>query len=183
LLDPPPWSKIRIVILSMAIVWRAARLLRAGASGVIPGFLILWTSTAAAATPSRPAAQVDFNRQIRPILSDHCFACHGPDEGKRKAGLRLDREEDAFRTLKSGRAALVAGKPEDGTLVERILTKDPDEVMPPPEHGKPLSPAQVELLQAWVRQGARWHRPGSRMPGGRAMPSTPSSCPASSPRV
>jgi mono/diheme cytochrome c family protein len=158
LLDPPPWSKIRIVILSMAIVWRAARLLRAGASGVIPGFLILWTSTAAAATPSRPAAQVDFNRQIRPILSDHCFACHGPDEGKRKAGLRLDREEDAFRTLKSGRAALVAGKPEDGTLVERILTKDPDEVMPPPEHGKPLSPAQVEVLQAWVRQGARWQQ-------------------------
>ena len=102
--------------------------------------------------------RVDFNRQIRPILSEHCFACHGPDEGKRKAGLRLDRQEDAFQTLKSGQHALVAGQPEKSTLVERILTKDPDEIMPPPKHGKPLSPAQIELLQQWVRQGAGWQQ-------------------------
>ncbi len=102
--------------------------------------------------------RVDFNRQIRPILSEHCFTCHGPDEGKRKAGLRLDRQEDAFQRLKSGHHALVAGKPESSTLVERILTKDPDEIMPPPEHGKPLSAAQIELLQHWVRQGAAWQQ-------------------------
>ena len=105
-----------------------------------------------------PEPRVDFNRQIRPILSEHCFTCHGPDEGKRKAGLRLDRQEDAFQKLKSGHHALVAGKPEASGLVERILTKDPDEIMPPPQHGKPLTQAQIELLQQWVRQGAAWQQ-------------------------
>ena len=111
-----------------------------------------------AGTAPTSEPRVDFNRQIRPIFSEHCFACHGPDEGKRKAGLRLDRQEDAFQTLKSGQHALVAGQPEKSTLVERILTKDPDEIMPPPKHGKPLSPAQIELLQQWVRQGAGWQQ-------------------------
>ena len=111
-----------------------------------------------AGTVPKSEPRVDFNRQIRPIFSEHCYACHGPDEGKRKAGLRLDRQEDAFQTLKSGQHALVAGQPEKSTLVERILTKDPDEIMPPPKHGKPLSPAQIELLQQWVRQGAGWQQ-------------------------
>src|SRR5881628_1127331 len=88
---------------------------------------------------SRIAFAIDFNRDIRPILSDHCYACHGPDEGKRKAGLRLDQNESAFSKLKSGDHAIVPGDLERSTLVERVTSNDPDEVMPPPLEGKALS--------------------------------------------
>src|SRR6476661_7241875 len=84
-------------------------------------------------------AAVDFNREVRPILSEHCYACHGPDEGKRKAGLRLDREEEAFKELKSGERALVSGDLEKSAMVKRITTTDQDDIMPPIKHGKPLS--------------------------------------------
>ena len=144
------------VTLSLAIAYRALRNRLLGFGWGV--FLGLWAAALEAGTGARPTPPVDFNRQIRPILSEHCFACHGPDEGKRKAGLRLDRQEDAFLKLKSGQYALVAGKPESSTLVERILTKDPDEIMPPPQHGKPLSAAQIDLLQQWVRQGAAWQQ-------------------------
>src|SRR6266496_3480113 len=97
---------------------------------------------------------IDFNRDIRPILSDHCYACHGPDDSKRKAGLRFDRPEEALKTLKSGNRAIVPGDVEKSTLVQRLTSRDPDEVMPPPKEGKPLRAAQVELLIRWVREGA-----------------------------
>ncbi len=115
----------------------------------------------AAAVPPTPA---DFNREIRPILSEHCYTCHGPDEAKRKAGLRLDRQEDAFRVLKSGQAALVAGSPEKSSLVARIETQDADDLMPPPDHGKPLKPGQVALLRRWVQEGAAWQNHWSFIP-------------------
>ncbi|MEI6342229.1 MAG: DUF1553 domain-containing protein [Verrucomicrobiota bacterium] len=102
------------------------------------------------------AAPIDFNRDIRPILSEHCYTCHGPDEGKRKAGLRLDVKEEAFKALKSGRRAVVAGDAKASSLVERVESKDPDEVMPPPQGGKPLAPAQVAVLRRWVESGAEW---------------------------
>ena len=126
---------------------------------VLLGFLG-FASFGAAAKDAAP----DYNRDVRPILSDHCYTCHGPDEGKRKAGLRLDREDDAFRELKSGQHALVKGDPKRSTLVERILTKDPDDIMPPPEHGKPLSPKQVEVLERWVASGAAWREHWSFIP-------------------
>src|SRR5688572_6660163 len=69
--------------------------------------------------------ELDFNRDIRPILSDHCYACHGPDENKRKAGLRLDRPEEALQTLKSGHRAIVPGDVEKSTLVQRLTSRDP----------------------------------------------------------
>src|SRR5947207_2414919 len=97
---------------------------------------------------------LDFNRDIRPILSDHCYACHGPDENKRKAGLRLDRPEEALITLKSGNRAIVPGDVEKSTLVQRLTSGDPDEVMPPPKEGKPLSVEQIKLLTRWVKKGA-----------------------------
>src|SRR5262245_41451405 len=78
--------------------------------------------------PSLRAA-VSCNRNIRPILSDHCYACHGPDEKARKGGLRLDLEQEAIRTLKSGRTAIVARHPETSELVARIKTDDPDDLM------------------------------------------------------
>jgi len=92
-----------------------------------------------AQTPDR-TAKIDFNRDIRPIFSEHCYACHGPDEQKRKAGLRLDVQEDAFKELKSGNHALVAGNPAGSAMVTRITSTDSDEVMPPPKHNKPLKP-------------------------------------------
>ena len=135
----------------------ARRLVRAA------GFACLLPFPTWALTP----APVDFNREIRPILSEHCYTCHGPDENKRKSGLRLDRQEDAFRVLKSGQAALVAGSPEKSSLVARIETKDADELMPPPEHGKPLKPEQVALLHRWVKEGAAWQRHWSFIPPAR----------------
>jgi len=112
----------------------------------------------AAETRGTPAPRIDFNRDIRPILSDHCYSCHGPDEGKRKSGLRLDVQQDAFRELKSGRRALVAGDLKASSLIERVTSSDPDEIMPPPKGGKALTPAQIELLKRWVTAGAEWQR-------------------------
>src|SRR5215213_6463233 len=82
---------------------------------------------------------VRYRRDILPILSDRCFKCHGPDSATRKAGLRLDQPDAARAVLDSGATAIVAGKPADSALVLRIMSKDPDEMMPPPDSGKVLS--------------------------------------------
>jgi hypothetical protein len=101
------------------------------------------------------AQPVDFNRDIRPILSERCFTCHGPDAGQRKAELRLDTRTGLFRS-KDG-TTVVAGKhPEKSELFQRISSKDKDVRMPPAEHGKPLSPEQVALIKLWIAQGAEW---------------------------
>ena len=108
-----------------------------------------------AALPLMGAAPVDFSRQIRPILSENCFFCHGPDEKKREAGLRLDDETEAKKN-RDGVTAIVPGKPEASELLLRILSRDPDEVMPPPKQHKIIPAAQVELLRQWIAQGAPW---------------------------
>ncbi|HEX3135948.1 MAG TPA: c-type cytochrome domain-containing protein [Planctomycetota bacterium] len=95
----------------------------------------VWTSEAP--VPAPLPAKVEFNRDVRPILSDNCFHCHGPDKGHRKAKLRLDVREDAI-TAK----AFVPGKPAESELVKRILTSDPDDHMPPEESHKTLSKRQ-----------------------------------------
>lgn len=107
------------------------------------------------ARPGVPAA-VDFNHDIRPILSDNCFACHGPDDKERKAKLRLDVRADALKPAKSGEPAIVPGDVSKSHLIARILTKDADEVMPPPKTGKKLTPQQIELLKRWVQEGAKF---------------------------
>src|SRR5947208_4385781 len=101
---------------------------------------------------------VDFDRDIHPILSDKCFACHGPDEKERKAKLRLDRKDEAFKPLKSGGYAVVPAHPEKSELLARLTTKDEDDLMPPPKSGKKLTPAQIDLLRRWVAEGASWQR-------------------------
>jgi mono/diheme cytochrome c family protein len=106
--------------------------------------------------PSDDAAKIDFNRQIRPILSENCFACHGPDEKARKAGLRLDTREGAFAALESGEHALVADSPDDSALLFRIEEQDETVVMPPPSSKKALTADQKALLRRWVEQGAEW---------------------------
>jgi hypothetical protein len=104
--------------------------------------------------PSSVRADIDFDRQIRPILSDNCFACHGPDKARRKAGLRLDIREGA---LKSG-TAIVPGKAADSELIDRVSSTDADFRMPPPRTGKRLTPQQVELLRRWINEGAKWSK-------------------------
>ena len=117
---------------------------------------LFWTVAVAGHAAAPPVPSVDFNRDIRPIFSEHCYACHGPDENKRKGGLRLDTKEGAFKELKSGAHALVSGNPHDSALLERILSHDPDEVMPPEKTGKPLSKVQIAVLKRWVEEGAAW---------------------------
>jgi hypothetical protein len=101
------------------------------------------------------AEPISFSRQIRPILSENCFFCHGPDEAKREADLRLDLES-AAKTDREGTIAIVPGHPEKSALLQRILATDPDEVMPPPKLHKTISPAQITLLTSWIKQGAPW---------------------------
>ncbi|WP_425617015.1 PSD1 and planctomycete cytochrome C domain-containing protein [Anatilimnocola sp. NA78] len=108
------------------------------------------------AVPVVAAEPVDFNRQIRPILSGHCFKCHGPDDKTREAGLRLDVPDAAAKKLESGETAIVPGQPTKSELVKRILTSDGDLQMPPAAANKPLSDEQKKLLQTWIEQGAKY---------------------------
>ena len=101
------------------------------------------------------ADEIDFNHDIRPILSAACFSCHGPDEESREADLRLDTHDGVLADL-GDHAAIVPGKPSDSELMRRILSEDPDERMPPTEMGEPLSKQKVDLLRRWIEQGAHW---------------------------
>jgi hypothetical protein len=101
------------------------------------------------------AQTVDFNRDIRSILAENCYQCHGPDAGRRKARLRLDTREGIF-SRREGDAPVVPGKPEASELYRRILSKDPGERMPEPKSGKSLTPRQVALIKNWIEQGAQW---------------------------
>lgn len=114
-------------------------------------------SGAEVAAPAAEVAKLDFNRDIRPILSNKCFRCHGPDEEERggggEHGLRLDTPEGMREDL-GGHFAIVPGKPTESHIIARVLSDDPGEVMPPPEAGQRLTPAEVELLRQWIEQGA-----------------------------
>lgn len=113
----------------------------------VPGMLL-------AAPP--PQVPVDFNRQIRSILAENCFACHGPDEKKRKAGLRLDTKEGAFEELAEGGRAIVPGKPADSVLIKAVTAANARKRMSPAKTGKQLTPPQIDLLRQWIAQGAKW---------------------------
>ncbi|HEV8377474.1 MAG TPA: DUF1549 domain-containing protein, partial [Tepidisphaeraceae bacterium] len=113
------------------------------------------------------AAVIDYAKDIKPILSENCFACHGPDEGKRKAGLRLDVKADALKKLKSGDHAIVPGNLAKSMIVERITTSEEDDHMPPAKTGKTLTAAQIELIKRWVAQGAQWKEHWSFVPATR----------------
>ena len=102
------------------------------------------------------AGEVSFNRDIRPLLSDICYYCHGFDEKHREAGLRLDVRESALAD-NDGVRAIVPGDPGKSELWLRIISEDEDEVMPPPKaHKKPFTREQRELIQRWIEQGATY---------------------------
>ena len=100
------------------------------------------------------AAPIDFNKQIRPILSDRCFLCHGPDADNRKAGLRLDVRDEALKKTDSGRQAIHPEKPMESEIIRRILSTDPDEVMPPPSAKLTVTDDEKAVLQQWISEGA-----------------------------
>ncbi len=110
------------------------------------------------------SANVDFNRDVIPILSNNCFKCHGPDPDNRKANLRLDVREVATKPAESGEIAIVPGKPDDSELVRRIFSDDPDERMPSKQSNKSLTDSQKQLLRRWIAEGAEYEPHWSFVP-------------------
>lgn len=102
--------------------------------------------------------RVDFNRDVRPILSGACLTCHGPDDETREAGLRLDHRESVLHELDSGSVAIVPGDPSASELIARITTDDGDLRMPPAESGQSLTPTQIEILTRWINEGAEYSK-------------------------
>lgn len=125
--------------------------------------------TAASAAESSPSS-LSYNRDIRPILTDSCFACHGPDSAARKASLRLDSFAMATAERKDSKPAIVPGKPEESSLIARIFTTDEDDVMPPVKTKKFLKPEHKELLKRWVAEGAKYEAHWSFIPPVKAEP-------------
>ena len=115
------------------------------------------------------APKVDFRKQIQPLLSEHCSQCHGGDDATREGGLRLDGRDAAVAGGASTKPAIVPGKATESELVRRILSKDPDEVMPPPSFQKPLSPTQIQTLQTWIDQGAEYDKHWAFVPPAKSQ--------------
>ena len=122
--------------------------------------LCMWGCSRSTLSPELQSAlpeRVDYNFHIKPILSDRCFTCHGPDPNTREAGLRLDTPEGFQEPMEStGRPAIVPGKPGKSALIERIYHSDPDEVMPPATSNLSLTETEKALLTRWIEQGAEW---------------------------
>ena len=118
----------------------------------------VWSPAVAAENAPRAAtvSPIDFNRDIRPLLSDRCFSCHGPDAAKRQGGLRLDEPAGASLVLDSGSRGLVPGDVASSEVLARIESTDPDLVMPPPHVGKPVTAAEAEMLGRWIAAGAAY---------------------------
>jgi mono/diheme cytochrome c family protein len=131
--------------------------------------LTLLSLAASAVGPVRGAenqpavSSVEFNRDIRPILSDNCYQCHGPDKAQRKADLRLDTEAGASADL-GGRRAVVAGDVNLSELYQRLVAEDESERMPPVKSGKKLTKAQIDLFHRWIEQGAKWQKHWAFLP-------------------
>jgi len=113
------------------------------------------------------AEDIRFNRDIRPILSENCFFCHGQDPKHREAKLRLDIRAEALMEHDSG-FAIVPGHPEKSEILKRLLSHDADDQMPPPESNRKVSPAQIELIRRWIAQGAPYEKHWSFVPPEKA---------------
>ncbi|MGI8604038.1 MAG: PSD1 and planctomycete cytochrome C domain-containing protein [Verrucomicrobiales bacterium] len=136
--------------------------------------VLLAVATSTLAPDSMASDKVEFNRHIRPILSENCFACHGPDKNARKAGLRLDRRDDAVAVIE-GRRPIVPGNSAESELAKRVTHADMDERMPPAKTNKELTPAQIALLKRWIDEGAEFQPHWSYIPPVRPAVPSPSS--------
>ncbi len=139
--------------------------------------LTLLLATALACSGASAFEPVSFNEQILPILSDRCFSCHGPDSAARKGGMRLDLEEAAKSALENGVIPIVPGKPAASAIMQRILSKDPDEIMPPPESKVSLSSDEAALIGAWISQGAAWEKHWAFLPPRKIPANSPADHP------
>ncbi|MCH7729567.1 MAG: DUF1549 domain-containing protein, partial [Planctomycetes bacterium] len=119
-------------------------------------FALSLLAIASAVVGAQADDAIDFSRDIRPILSDKCFACHGPHDDSREAGFRLDQRDSAFGKAESGARPVVPGKPELSELIRRITADDIDERMPPADSNKLLTKTEIELLRKWIKSGASW---------------------------
>jgi hypothetical protein len=121
--------------------------------------ILIWGITLCSATWAHAQTEraIQFNRDVRPILSDACFQCHGPDKAKRKAGLRFDNEEGARVDL-GGYSAIVPGKPDESELIKRIVAHDKLKRMPPASAAVSLSAKQIDTLKQWIKEGAKWQQ-------------------------
>src|SRR5205085_2105723 len=132
-------------------------------------FLFRVTTLAAALIVSQDFAlartKLEFNRDIRPILSENCFACHGPDKNARKADLRLDQRAEAVKVQ-----AIVPGKPDKSALIERIFSRESSQVMPPVKTRKKLTAAQKDTLRRWIAEGAEYQPHWAFIPPQRPQP-------------
>ncbi len=114
--------------------------------------------TSAVSSLAANAETLQFNKDIRPILSENCFACHGFDAKHRKADLRIDIPEEAYKSNQEGEAAIVPGKPDESLIWHRITSTDLDDIMPPPESHKKLDASQKETIRKWIEQGAPYQK-------------------------
>ena len=127
------------------------------------GLFCLILLPAAALGSDSPPQKLQFNRDIRPFLADTCFRCHGFDKPARKGDLRLDIRDEALK-IHDGAAPIVPGSPEKSDAYRRIISNDPDEMMPPPNSKMTLTDAQKALLKLWIQQGAEINHTGPSFP-------------------
>ena len=118
--------------------------------------LTLFSLGTVVSTTVAAPGKVNFNRDVRPILSDNCFSCHGFDAKKRKADLRLDVADGAFKPNKEGVVAIKPGDAGASEVWKRIITTDEDDLMPPPDSHKKLTAEQRDILKRWIEQGAEY---------------------------
>src|SRR6266511_421875 len=123
------------------------------------GAVLLSSGIASTGVAAKSPEKLSYNRDVRPVLSDNCFFCHGPDQNKRKGKLRLDVREEAI-----SKHAIVPGKPAESELVKRLYATDPDDLMPPPESHKKLTPAQKEVFRRWIAEGAEYQNHWAYVP-------------------
>ena len=128
------------------------------------GLLAACSANRLAGASDRTSGKVEFNRDIRPILSDTCFTCHGPDKANRKTELRFDLEESVRADLGDGRRAIVPGDAARSELYRRVSSKDEALRMPPVYSGRKLTDTQIEALKSWIEQGAQWQKHWSLIP-------------------
>src|SRR2546422_582067 len=135
----------------------------------LSGSLLLAFLTTPSSHAARATDKVSFNNQIEPILSEHCYKCHGPDSSTRKPKkqpLRLDREQFAFQIRDNGQPVIVKGNPKASEVIRRIKATD-DDVMPPASEHKQLKPEEIVLIEKWVAQGGRYEKHWSLIPPSR----------------